>query len=98
MRAGGTPQPLSTGTEHAGRWRRALTFTFPHRRAVVAISVYALLLSALAAMEPLVLKWILDSLERDREVRSLLIGAGVLVGIAVIREAFSGVSNWLTWQ
>jgi ATP-binding cassette, subfamily B, bacterial len=87
-----------TGPPPKGRWRRALTFTFPHRRAVVAISLFALVLAALSAVEPLVLKWIFDGLEKEREVKRLLIGVGVLLGIAALKEVISGVSNWLTWH
>jgi ATP-binding cassette, subfamily B, bacterial len=89
---------LPPGPPGSSRWRRALTFTFPHRRAVVAISAFALVLAALSAAEPLVLKWIFDSLEQNREVRALLIGVGVLVAVALIREGISAISNWLTWH
>jgi ATP-binding cassette subfamily B protein len=87
-----------TGPPPKGRWRRALTFTFPHRRAVVAISLFALVLAALSAVEPLILKWIFDGLEKEKKTDPLFIGVGLLVGVAVVKEAINAVSNWLTWH
>jgi ATP-binding cassette, subfamily B, bacterial len=100
MIEGHAPPTLLSAPSPPGpsRWRRALKFTFPHRRAVVAISGFALLLAALSALEPLILKWIFDGLEQHRGVRALLGGVGFLVALAVIREGINGISNWLTWH
>ena len=81
-----------------GRWRRALKFTFPHRRAVIGITFLTLLVAALNAIEPLILKLIFDDLEKTRALRGLLVGVAILIGVALLREAFNAVTNWLTWQ
>lgn len=73
-------------------------FTRPHRRSVITITVFALVMSALNALEPLVLKLIFDGLEQSKELKGLWIGVGMLVGLALARETIGAWSNWLTWQ
>lgn len=80
------------------RWRRAMKFTFPHRRAVVAITGCTLLVAAFNAAEPLVMKFIFDGLEKTRDLRALLVGVAVLVALALIRELVGWITNWLTWH
>lgn len=80
------------------RLRRALAFTRPHRRPVIAITVFTLLVAALNAAEPLVLKLIFDGLEQTRELRALWIGVAILVGLALLREGLNALTNWFTWH
>jgi ATP-binding cassette subfamily B protein len=92
------PGVFVTGAAPPSRWRRALAFTFPHKRAVLAISGFTLIMAALNAAEPLVLKLIFDGLEKTRAMRGLLIGVGVLVGLTLLRELLGWVTNSLTWH
>jgi ATP-binding cassette subfamily B protein len=78
--------------------RRALKFTFPHRRVVIAITAFTLLVAALNAAEPLVLKLIFDGLEQTKELRALVTGVAILIGLTLVREALNAVTNWLTWH
>jgi len=82
----------------SGRLRRALEFAIPFRRAVLAILGFTLLAAALNAAEPLVLKLIFDGLAGVQGRRRLLHGIALLIGLTLLREAGSGVSNWLTWK
>ena len=82
----------------SGRLRRALEFAIPFRRAVLAILGFTLLAAALNAAEPLVLKLIFDGLAGVPGRRRLLHGIALLIGLTLLREAGSGVSNWLTWK
>jgi ATP-binding cassette subfamily B protein len=86
-----TPPPPS-------RLRRALRFTFPHRRSVLAITGFTLLIAALNAAEPLVLKLIFDGLERSRDMQVVLTGVTILVAVTLAREGLSALTNWLTWH
>ncbi len=65
---------------------------------MIAISVCTLLLAGANAIDPLILKQIIDGLgggwRMDRLVRPLMI----LAVLAVFREGFSSLSNWLTWR
>ncbi|MBI5643429.1 MAG: ABC transporter ATP-binding protein [Deltaproteobacteria bacterium] len=77
--------------------RRALIFIAPHRGALLVIMLMTLLVAALGALEPLVMKYIFDKLG-TKVVASLLYGVGMLIGLNLLREAIGGVSNWLTWR
>jgi ATP-binding cassette subfamily B protein len=75
-----------------------MAFTLPHKRAVVGITVFTLVVAALNATEPLILKLIFDGLEKTRELRALWIGVALLVGLAIVREAIGAWTNSVTWH
>jgi ATP-binding cassette subfamily B protein len=76
---------------------RALEFVAPHARVVVAISALALLLSAINAADPLVLRWLVDSLTAGD--RRALVGAVAALGaIEVGRTVLGGATSVLTWR
>jgi len=78
--------------------RRAIGFAAPYRRAVAWIFLITLILAAINAAEPLILKYVFDALGLPPQTRTLLIGIGALVGLGIFRELANGVTNWLTWQ
>jgi ATP-binding cassette, subfamily B, bacterial len=78
--------------------RRALAFAGPHRSTVALVLFLTLIVAAINALEPLVLKYIFDGLGADQTTRILATGLAILVGLALFREAGSAVSNWLTWR
>ncbi|MEW6158397.1 MAG: ABC transporter ATP-binding protein [Verrucomicrobiota bacterium] len=80
------------------RWRRALAFAYPFRAAVFILFLITLILAAINAAEPLVLKYIFDNLTRDSAFDPLFWGVGGLLGLGLLRELAGGWSNWLTWQ
>jgi ATP-binding cassette subfamily B protein len=80
------------------RLRRAIRFARPYRRAIAIIAVLTLVLAALNAAEPLVLKYVFDGVSARAELRALQVGAVWLIVIGIFREAAGGCSNWLTWQ
>lgn len=81
-----------------GRWRRALRFAFPYRAAVAILLVLTVILAALNAAEPLVLKFIFDHLAEGQGSRFLLWGIGLLVALGIGRELINALSNWMTWH
>src|SRR5215211_6271607 len=89
---------MIASTGPPSRLRRALAFTFPHRRAVIAITLFTLLAAALNAAEPLVLKIIFDGLGDMSGMRALMNGVLILVALALAREGLGALTNWLTWQ
>ncbi len=44
------------------------------------------------------LKYIFDHLAGGRSAEALTLGIGLLVGVAILREAVTGGSTWLTWK
>lgn len=80
------------------RLRRALAFTRPHRRAVIAITFFTLLVAAINAAEPLVLKLIFDGLELSKGLQALWTGIAILVSLAFLREGLNALTNWFTWH
>ena len=77
---------------------KAVQFAFPHRSAILAILGLTLILAAINAVEPLVLKHIFDGLAEGAVVEPLILGLALLLGLAVVREAIGAASNWLTWR
>jgi len=81
------------------RLRRALGFARAHRWLVLVILLMTLLVAAANAVEPLVMKYIFDRLTGGAgAVEAVLAGVGALVGLALLREIGSFVSNWLSWR
>jgi ATP-binding cassette, subfamily B, bacterial len=78
--------------------RRAMHFAFPYRKAIFVIFLLTLIVAAVGAAEPLILKYIFDHLIGGTAVKALTIGLAWLLGLGLLREAAGGVSNWLTWH
>lgn len=81
-----------------GLVRRALAFVGPHRSKSLFILGLAVGGAVLGAIEPLLLKYIFDNLTASTALRALAFGIAGLLAIAVLREVFGAVSNWLTWR
>lgn len=89
--------PIPTGAN----WRRmheAVRFAFPQRHAIGIILALMLGVAAANAVEPLLLKLVIDELAGEQRERALLTGLGVLVGVAILREMMDAAANWLTWR
>lgn len=80
------------------RLRRALGFVRPFAAPLAIVLVLSLAAAALASVEPLVLKVLFDDLGTGEPRSTLLRAIGLLVGIALSREAIGALSNWLTWR
>ena len=80
------------------RLRRALTFLRPFRVEVGTVLGLALLAAALAALEPLVMKYVFDRVAGDRAMRPIALGIGGLLALGALREAVGALQNWLTWK
>jgi ATP-binding cassette, subfamily B, bacterial len=77
---------------------RATEFLAPFRRAITGILLVALSLAAINAAEPLAMKGIFDGLATGAGGRPLVQGVIFLVALGLGREAFTAISNWLTWR
>src|SRR4051812_19116175 len=93
------PSFVSDRKTRRQRLRRALTFAFPYRKAVIGIFFITLLVAAANAAEPIILKYLFDNLASDlREAKVLTKFLLMLIGIGIFRELASGLSNWMTWH
>src|SRR4051794_40676651 len=80
------------------RLRRALRFAFPFRKAVLGILLITLVLSAVNAAEPLIMKFVFDDLATNKQMHALLVGIGALLGLGIFREVANAFTSWLTWH
>ncbi|HEU4698804.1 MAG TPA: ABC transporter ATP-binding protein [Gemmatimonadales bacterium] len=76
----------------AGLARRAYDFVRPHRRALALVTLLALVLSTLSAVEPLVMKWLFDALGGKQGLHVLMLAMGGLLVLELVR---AGLTAWL---
>src|SRR5215203_2301861 len=94
-----TPRPIDPQiATRPSPLRRVLRFVVPFRRLIVVLSSVTLLVAALNAAEPLVLKHIFDELAGSRQSAALGWGIGVLAALGIARELASAGAHWLTWK
>jgi ATP-binding cassette subfamily B protein len=96
--AAGRSAPPARKPRAEGRLQRALLFAAPYKRAVGLIFLLTLFIAALNAVEPIVMGWIFNGLEGAKNLNSLYRSVALLAGVALGREVFSALSNWLTWE
>lgn len=72
--------------------RRSLQFVQPYRSKLVGVLSVALLLAALSAVDPLVMKYLFDELGRDRGMTPFAL---IMAGLAVLELARAGLQAWL---
>jgi ATP-binding cassette, subfamily B, bacterial len=80
------------------RLARALQFARPYRGKILLILIVTLFIAATNAAEPLVMKFIFDSLSSNLEMSHLQKALLWLVGLGIARELATAGSNWLTWH
>jgi ATP-binding cassette subfamily B protein len=78
--------------------KRALGFVLPQKRNIYTILGFTLFLASMNAIEPLVMKFIFDSLGSNLMINDLLYGVGSLLILGLLRETASAFNNWLTWK
>ena len=77
--------------------RRALAFLAPEKRTIAAILALTLGIAAIAAFEPLLMKYVVDALGLGAASPALR-GVAILCLLALARESLHAASNWLTWR
>ncbi|HEV7990606.1 MAG TPA: ABC transporter ATP-binding protein [Gemmatimonadaceae bacterium] len=80
-----------------GLAHRALQFIQPHSTSVAGVISVALVLSALGATEPMIMKRLFDALG-GREQNGLLRALGALCAIELARSVLTAVASRLTWR
>jgi ATP-binding cassette subfamily B protein len=99
-----SPSPVNgrpsrtTYTEELARLNRAARFAFPMRQAIALVLFLVLVVAAINAVEPLVLKSIFDQLAVTAGMQALIASVLVLACLALARELINSISSWLTWR
>lgn len=91
-------QTNGTNLPRKSQLRRALAFAFPYRKAVGILLLITLILAAANAAEPLVMKFIFDNLGGNQSREILVKSILILLGLGILREIVTAISNWLTWH
>lgn len=78
--------------------RRALAYLRPRLVTISGIIALTLATAVASAVEPLLLRLVIDDLGSGGSLRIVLYGIGGLLGLALIREGLSALTNWLTWR
>jgi ATP-binding cassette, subfamily B, bacterial len=87
------------GTESTlARMRKTLPYLAPYRLSIAAVLVMTLLVAALDALEPLLMKYLFDSLAMDNAGRAFGLSVAGLALLAVMRRLLGGFLNWLFWR
>jgi ATP-binding cassette, subfamily B, bacterial len=85
-------------TEWGRQFRRGLRFIRPDWVSALIVFLLALALAGVNAVEPLVLMFIFDGIVAGDFARVLVMGVLFLLGLAVLREVFMALSNWMNWR
>jgi ATP-binding cassette, subfamily B, bacterial len=72
--------------------KRSLQFVRPYRRPLAGVLGLALVLSSLSAIDPLVMKYLFDELERRTGLTTL---AFIMAGLVVLELVRAGLQAWL---
>lgn len=92
------PSPELRADAGLKRLHDAVRFAFPQRHAIAIIVALMLGIAAVGAVEPLVLKWVIDKLAAAQGFNAIVPGVALLAVLAIAREVMDGTANWLTWR
>ncbi len=85
-------------SERPRRLLQAVHYAFPYRHAIGIIVTLMLLVAAVNAIEPLVIKSVFDELTARQRESILILSVAALAGFALLRELMDATANWLTWR
>jgi ATP-binding cassette subfamily B protein len=88
----------STDGQRPSRLRAAVKFALPQRKPILVTACLVILGASLSAIEPLILRSVVDGLAGEDGYHSLIVGLGGLTAAALVREGVSSASNWLIWR
>jgi ATP-binding cassette subfamily B protein len=80
------------------RLLQAVRYAFPQRHAIGIIIGLMLTVAAVNAIEPLIIKSVLDELTADQRENLLVLSIVALAGFALLREVMDATANWLIWR
>lgn len=84
--------------ELSKKFQRALKYAGTEKKRMVLILFLALCVAGVGAFEPLIMKYIFDSLTGENVFQDILLGIILLLGAVMVKETLSSISNYFTWQ
>jgi ATP-binding cassette subfamily B protein len=78
--------------------KRTLPFLESCRFSIVSVVLLTAVISAVEALEPLLLKVLFDSLALDNPWHQFTLAAAGLIGLGVAHQGICAFLNWLTWR
>jgi ATP-binding cassette subfamily B protein len=94
----GAVAAASEPKHHPSRLRRAWAFAAPQRAAMGGIMALTIGAGTIGAIDPLLLRAIVDGVVAHEPVVRLIWTVAGLLTLLLVREVLAGVSNWLTWR
>lgn len=91
-------EQIRASRELQKKFQRALAYSGPQKKQIITILSLTLVVAGVGVIEPLVMKFIFDSLAGENLFRDLALGVAMLSLIILMRESLSGVSNYFTWR
>jgi ATP-binding cassette subfamily B protein len=82
----------------AGRLRRTIAFATGEKRPLAVVAALTLAGGVFAALEPLLLKRVVDELLAGRRIPVLLTALAAILGLYLVRDGSAAVANWLVWR
>ncbi|HEU4642434.1 MAG TPA: ABC transporter ATP-binding protein [Gemmatimonadaceae bacterium] len=79
-------------------FRRSLQFVAPYRARLLGVSLLALVVAALGALQPLVMKFVFDTLATRAGLDTLALIVGALLAVEIARTLFEGWLGIATWD
>lgn len=89
---------IAVAPELFRKFKRALKYAGPQKKQITTILILTLFVSGVGVVEPLVMKFIFDSLTSDDIFEQIAFGIAMLSTIVLMRETLTGVSNFFTWR
>lgn len=80
------------------KFQRALRYAGPQKKQITVILILTLFIAGIGAFEPLIMKFIFDSLAGDDIFRDIAMGVFLLAFTVLLKETLTGVSNFFTWR
>lgn len=78
--------------------KRALGFARSQKKFIFIIIFCTLLVAGMGVLEPLIMRYIFDSIGSDGAINNVIKGVLLFLVLAIFKESISAFSNWLTWR
>jgi ATP-binding cassette, subfamily B, bacterial len=90
--------PNKSSLEQLSLFRRAMKFARPYRAYLLIILFLTMIAASASAVEPLIMKFIFDSLTTSDPVSYLVKGVIAFLVLLLLKELTNILANYLTWR
>ena len=89
---------IKSGRAHWKQISRALSYARKEKRYILIVLIFALSVAVIGVGEPLMMRHIFDNLGGQGSLKDVLLTAGGLFILALIKESISAKSTYLSWR